>query len=126
MALSDQKGAFTIELAGQAVSTAGGAGSALNPFGESFVITQCTLVVLTPSAGAANINVGTGLTAADNNNLIAALAVNGSITNKAYNGPAPAAKAERVVWAAGEYITATTSAASTAFVGRLYIKGHRV
>jgi hypothetical protein len=54
--------------------------------------------------------------------LINALAINGVITGKAYHGiTALAAEGEAQVWGATEYITATGSASSVGFAGRLFV-----
>ncbi len=124
--MAEGKGAFTLDLAGQGVPSNGGAGQVLNPEGAALIVTKCVLYVETPSAGAANINAGIGAAGADNSNLINALAIDGAITGKAYNGLNPAANAEHLVWGAAEYLNATVSAASAAFVGKLYIEYLRV
>ena len=114
-------GSFVMDVAGQAVPSNGGAGSVKNPEGVDLIVTGAKVLVETPSVGAANLDVGIGVALADSTNLVNALAVNGSIDGKAYNGPAPAAKAECVVWGADEYLNATVSAASAAFVGKVYV-----
>lgn len=118
-------GAFTLDLIGQAVPSDGGLGEVANPEGQDVIITKSVLLVQTPSAGAANINVGCGAAGADNNGLIAALAINGGITGFAYNGLNPAANARHVVWGANQVLNATGSAACTAFRGRVYIEYQR-
>lgn len=120
--MAEGKGAFTLDLVGQAVVSNAGLGEVLNPEGRPVVVTKCVLYVTTPSAGAANINVGIGTLGADSSDLISALAINGAITGKAYNGLNPAAKAEHLVWLATTYLHATGSAACTAFRGTLYIE----
>jgi len=122
-----RSGRFIVPLTGVAATTGGAIGAVLNPEGAPIIIEKVTLYVTTPSTGAANINVGTaadGIT--DNSGLISALAINGSITGKAYNGLNPAAKAEHVVLGATEYITATGSATSVGFAGFLAVDYTRV
>ncbi len=118
-----KSGAFILDLVGQAVPSNGGLGQVLNPEGVALIITRLVLLVTTPSAGAANIDVGTGAVDSDLSNLISAVAINGAITGKAYNGLAhPAAEAEYLVWGATEYLSATGSAACAAFRGRVYVE----
>lgn len=124
--MAKQTGAFELALAGQAVPANGGAGEVLNPEGVTLIIKQATLYVDTPSAGAANIAIGTGAAGAANNGIIAAQAVNGAITGLAYNLLAPAAGAAEIMWTAAQVLNATVSAASAAFVGRLYVEYYRV
>lgn len=124
--MAKQTGCFEIALAGQAVPSNGGAAEVLNPEGVPIIIKQATLYVDTPSAGAANIAVGTGNAGAANNNIIAAQAINGAITGLAYNLLAPAAGAAEIMCTAAQVINATVSAASAAFVGRLFVEYYRV
>ena len=124
--MAKQTGAFELALTGQAVPANGGAGEILNPEGVTLIVKQATLYVDTPSAGAANIAIGTGAAGAANNNIIAAQAINGAITGKAYNLLAPAAGAAEIMWTAAQVLNATVSAASAAFVGRLYVEYYRV
>ncbi len=124
--MGEQKGAYTLSLVGQATVTNGGLGEVLNPEGAPVIVTKCVLYVITESTGSANINVGIGDAGDDNSNLISALAINGSIAGKAYNGLNPAAKSEHLVWAADKYLNATGSATCTAFRGTLYVEYIRV
>ena len=123
--MAKQTGAFELALNGQAVPANGGAGSILNPEGVTLIVKQATLYVDTPSAGAANIAIGTGAAGAANSNIIAAQAINGAITGKAYNLLAPQAGAAEIMWTAAQVLNATVSAASAAFVGRLYVEYYR-
>lgn len=118
-------GSFTLDLAGQAVPSNGGLGEVANPEGQDLIITKSCLYVITPSAGAANINVGCGVAGADNSDLISALAINGAITGLAYNGLNPASEAALPIWGAAEVLNATGSAACAAFVGRVYVEYER-
>jgi len=121
-------GYIEIPLVGVVATTGGAIGALKNPEGVPVVITDVKLLVDTPSTGAANINVGIaadGVTS--DTDMINALAINGSITGKAYHGmTALAAKGEAQVWGAGEYITATGSASSAGFTGRLFVQYIRV
>lgn len=117
-----QRGAFLLALVGQATPSNGGAGSIANPEGRDLIVTKVTLRVVTPSAGAANVNVGVGASGANNSNLISALAISGAITGLAYNGLNPAANAQHMVWGAGQVLNATVSAASADFRGTVYVE----
>lgn len=124
--MAKQTGCYEVALAGQAVPSNGGAGAYANPEGVTLIIKQATLYVDTPSAGAANIAIGTGAAGAANNNIIAAQAINGAITGLAYNLLAPAAGAAEIMWTAAQVLNATVSAASAAFRGRLLVEYYRV
>jgi hypothetical protein len=113
-------------LAGQAVPSNGGAGEVANPEGVTLIIKQATLYVDTPSAGAANIAIGTGAAGGANVNIIAAQAINGALTGLGYNLLAPAAGAAEIMWTAAQVLNATPSAASAAFVGRLFVEYYRI
>jgi hypothetical protein len=59
--------------------------------------------------------------------MINALAVNGAITGLAYHGmTALAAKGAAQVWGTTQYLTATGSASTVGFAGRLYVSYIRV
>lgn len=117
-------GYLEIPLVGNALFAGGEIASVENPEGAPLIITDVKLYVDTASTGAANINVGIaadGVTS--DTDLINALAINGSIAGKAYHGmTALAAKGEAQVWGASEYITATGSASSAGFAGRLFVQ----
>jgi len=121
-------GYIEIPLVGVTATTGGAIGALKNPEGVPVIITDVKLYVDTPSTGAANINVGIaadGVTS--DTDMINALAINGSITGYAYHGmTALAAKGQAQVWGASEYITATGSASSAGFAGRLYVQYVRV
>lgn len=124
--MAKQTGAFELALAGEAVPSNGGAGEIANPEGVTLIIKQATLYVDTPSAGAANLAVGVGAAGAANNGIIAAQAINGALTGLAYNLLAPAAGAAEIMWTAANVLNATVSAASAAFVGRLFVEYYRI
>jgi hypothetical protein len=117
-------GYLEIPLAGNALFAGGEIASLLNPFGVPVIIGDVKIYVDTPSTGGANINVGIAAAATTSDtDMINALAINGVITGKAYHGmTALAAKGEAQVWGAAEYITATGSASSEGFAGRLYVQ----
>ena len=117
-----------IPLTGAALFAGGEVAGVLNPEGVPLIITDVKLYVTTPSTGAANLSVGIAANATTSDtDMINALAVNGAITGKAYHGmTALAAKGEAQVWGATEYITATGSASTAGFVGRLFVKYIRI
>jgi len=128
MANSFAGGYFELDLTGVASTDGGAIGAVLNPEGVPLIISDVKLYVDTPSTGNANLSVGTAADGATSStNLINALAVNGAITGKAYHGmTALAAKGEGVVWGTAQYLTATGSASTAGFNGRLYIQYIRV
>ena len=128
MATSFAGGYIEIPLTGAALFAGGEVAAVLNPEGVPVIITDVKLYVDTPSTGAANLNVGIAANGTTSDtDMINALAVNGAITGKAYHGmTALAAKGEAQVWGATEYITATGSASTAGFVGRLFVQYIRV
>ena len=121
-------GCLEITLTGVVATTGGAIGAQLNPEGVPLIIQDVKLYVDTPSTGAANLSVGIAANATTSDtDLINALAVNGSITGYAYHGmTALAAKGQAQVWGATEYITATGSATTAGFTGRLFVQYIRV
>jgi hypothetical protein len=128
MANSFAGGYLEIPLTGVASTDGGAVGATLNPEGVPVIITDVKLYVDTPSTGAANLNVGIAANGTTSDtDMINALAVNGAITGVAYHGmTALAAKGAAQVWGATEYITATGSASTAGFVGRLFVQYIRV
>ena len=121
-------GYLEIPLTGAALFAGGEVAACLNPEGVPLIITDVKLYVDTPSTGAANLNVGIAANGTTSDtDMINALAVNGAITGVAYHGmTALAAKGAAQVWGATEYITATGSASTAGFVGRLFVQYIRV
>lgn len=119
-----KSGFLEIPLTGLVATDGGGIASVLNPEGVPLIIVDAKIYVDTPSTGGANINVGINASATTSDtDMINALAINGAITGKAYHGmTALAAKGEAQVWGAAEYITATGSADSSGFTGRLFVQ----
>lgn len=117
-------GYLEIPLVGNALFAGGEIGAVKNPEGVPVIITDAKIYVDTPSTGGANINVGIAANGTTSDtDMINALAINGAITGKAYHAmTALAAKGEAQVWGATEYITATGSADSSGFKGRLFVK----
>lgn len=121
-------GFLEIPLAGALLFAGGEIGAQLNPEGVPLIIVDVKIYVDTPSTGGANISVGIAANATTSDtDMINALAINGAITGLAYHGmTALAAKGAAQVWGATEYITATGSADSTGFVGRLFVQYIRI
>lgn len=121
-------GYVEIPLTGALLFAGGEVAAFLNPEGVPLVITDVKIYVTTPSTGAANLSAGVNASATTSDtDLINALAVNGAITGLAYHGmTALAAKGAAQVWGAADYITATGSASTVGFVGRLYVQYIRV
>ena len=118
-----KSGTLEIPLTGHALYAGGEIAAVANPEGVPLIIKDVKLYIDTPSTGAANINVGLAADAVTSDtDMISALAINGSITGKAYHGmTALAAKGEAQVWGTTQFVTATGSASSAGFAGRLFI-----
>lgn len=121
-------GYIEMPLEGALLFAGGEIGAMLNPEGVPLIITDVKIYVDTPSTGAANISVGIAADAVTaDTDMINALAINGALTGLAYHGmTALAAKGAAQVWGAAEYITATGSADSSGFAGRLFVSYIRV
>jgi hypothetical protein len=128
MTPSFASGCLEIPLTGATLFAGGEIGAQLNPEGVPLIIVDVKIYVDTPSTGAANINVGIAANGTTSDtDMINALAINGAITGKAYHGmTALAAKGEAQVWGTTQYITATGSADSSGFTGRLFVQYIRV
>lgn len=118
------KGACYIPVTGATLFAGGEMGSLLNPEGGVLIITRAVLYVGTQTTtGGATIAIGTAVNATTlGDNLVAALAIDGT-DGTAYNllpdgDPLDAL----VVWTAAQYVTCTGSADSAAFVGGLYLE----
>ena len=122
--MAEQVGYLEIDLTGDALFAGGEIAAQVNPEGVALVIVDAKLIVDTPSTGAANINVGVNASATTSDtDMVNALAINGAITGVVYHAmTALAAKDAALLWPAGYYITATGSADSSGFVGRLFVK----
>lgn len=125
---SEGKGFLSVPVTGTTSTTGGAMCSLANPEGATIYILRSYLVVTTASTGAANISVGIaadGVTSATD--MINALAINGAITTKIYNGNTIQATTKTEVtapaaWTSSKYVTCTGSADSTGFAGTLYIE----
>jgi hypothetical protein len=120
-------GTLCLNITGVASTAAGGIGSFLNPFGVDVLITRATLYVGTPSTGAANIDIGVGASALDSTDIINALAMNGALTGKLYNGHAMqnTTKTEitaPAVWQDDYYVNLTGSGSTVGLVAKLFLE----
>lgn len=117
-------GYLEIPLTGALLFAGGEVAAVANPEGVPLIIVDAKLYVVTPSTGGANLNVGIAAAATTSDtDMINALAVDGAITGLAYHGmTALAAKGAAQVWGATEYITATGSASTVGFVGKLFVR----
>lgn len=131
MANTFSDGYLEIPLVGNALFAGGEIAAVPNPEGVPLIITDVKIYIDTPSTGAANISVGLAANATTSDtDMINALAINGALTGKAYHGmTALAAKGAAQVWAASgadSVLTATGSASSAGFAGRLFVSYIRV
>ena len=124
MATSFSGGYIEIPLTGALLFAGGEVAAIANPEGVPLIITDVKIYVDTPSTGAANLSVGLAANATTSDtDMINALAVNGAVTGLAYHGmTALAAKGAAQVWGTTQYLTATGSASTVGFVGRLFVQ----
>ena len=116
-------GCLEIPLTGALLFAGGEVAADANPEGVPLIIVDVKIYVDTPSTGAANLSVGlaANATTADTD-MITALAVNGAITGLAYHGmTALAANGAAQVWGLTQFLTATGSASTVGFTGRLFV-----
>lgn len=120
-------GYLEIPLTGVVAATGGAIASVANPEGVPLVISDVKIYVTTPSTGAATISVGIAAAATtSDNDMIDALDINGASAGDAYHGmTALAAKGAAQVWSTTQYLTATGSADTTGFAGKLYVQYDR-
>lgn len=129
---SEGKGWMSIPLTGVTATTGGSMASIYNPEGVACLITRSVLYVTTPSTGAANINAGIASAATtQGTDIISALAINGSITGKVYNGSTIQVTTKTeitapAVWHATDYLNVDADGDSSGFVGTLYVEYLRV
>lgn len=125
---AEGKGFLSVPVTGTTATTGGAMCSLANPEGVTVHILRAYLRVDSASTGAANITVGVaanGTTEATD--IINALAINGSIAGKIYNGNAIQVTTKTEVtapaaWTADKFVTCTGSASSAGFAGTLYIE----
>jgi hypothetical protein len=121
-------GMLSVPLTGNALFAGGEIAAVANPEGASLMILRTYLYVKTPSTGAANISIGVAANATTSaTDAINALAINGAITGKVYNGNTIQGTTKTevsvpAVWTADKFVTCTGSADSSGFTGTLYIE----
>ena len=117
-------GFLEIPLTGAALFAGGEIAAVANPEGVALIIVDVKIFVDTPSTGGCNISVGLAANATTSDtDMINALAIDGAITGLAYHGmTALAAKGAAQVWGTTQYLTATGSASSAGFAGRLFVQ----
>lgn len=119
---------LAIDITGVASAAAGGQGALANPEGVNLLILRSYLYVDVASTGAANIDVGIGAAAAtDATDIINALAMNGAIAGKVYNGNTiqTTTKTEvsaPAVWTPSKFLCITGSASLVGLKATLYIE----
>jgi hypothetical protein len=119
-------GFLKLAIAGEAATTSGGIGSILNPEGVDLLIVRTFLYARTGSAGAVNLDVGIGATAATKGTDILSTfnGIEATIGGKAFYCQAVSANEteEAVVWGHDEYLTVTGSAPSVGLDADLYVE----
>lgn len=122
------RGRMAIKLQGVASTANGGIGAVANPEGVDVAILRSQLYIVTPSTGAANLSCGVAATATTGStDIINALAVNGSIAGKIYNGSTIQVTTKTeitapAVWSSDKWLVFTGSATTVDFVGYLFVE----
>mgnify|MGYP001267589837 CR=1 FL=1 len=121
-------GLLCIDVAGVTSTDNGGIGAIKNPWGEDVLILRSSWYIGTPSTGATNISIGVASAATGAaTDILNALAADGAITGKVYNGHvmqngAKTEIAAPAVWQDDYYVTFTGSADSTGLVAKLFLE----
>ena len=123
----DGCGCLVVDYTGEAAI--GLQGNILNPEGARLLIIETYFYLITPSTGAATLNVGHAATGVDNASFHGALPLNGGATT-AWMGFHPAVTQDAAmleIWEAAEFLTFTTAAQSALpCTGKVYIKYVRI
>lgn len=123
-----QRDRLTIKITGGTSVANGGQGYVANPEGVDLAVLRSELYIETPSTGAGNISAGIASAAnGAGTDIINALAVNGSITGKIYNGNTIQATTKTeitvpAVWQDDYFLTITGSADLTGLVAYLFVE----
>lgn len=116
------KGYLVVDYTGEVAQ--GLQGNIANPEGVDLLITNSYMYQVTPATAAATMNVGPGVSGADNSECHGAVPINAT-AGTAWMGYHPAVTQDAalvVLWGAAEYLTFTTAAASAAAaVAKFYI-----
>lgn len=129
---TEGRGGLVVKIVGAASVAAGGQGALANLEGKTLLVFRTTLHVKTPSTGAANINVGIGAAAATNaTDIINALAMEGAISGKVFNGHARqnGAKTEitaPIPWTSTGFLCITGSASLVGLEAYLFVEYFRL
>ena len=117
------KGYLVVDFTGE--TAVGLQGNIANPEGVDLLITNSYYYSVTPSTAAATMNVGPGVSGADNSELHGAVPINAT-AGTCWMGYHPAVTQDAslaVLWGAAEYLTFTTAAASAVgCVAKFYIQ----
>lgn len=120
-------GWLKVHITGDANAALHSLGSILNPEGVLLHIYEAYLYRTTVSTGAATIDIGVGVTGANSQDLCSAVALNATgmvkIVGTDLASEGAAVSPRGLLWASTTYlnISQTVAAASTPFVGDLYI-----
>lgn len=123
--LTDQRGFMKIAIAGVASAANAGIGEIINPEGVRLGITRTYAYFATGSTGAANFDVGVGVSGAKATDILSTFdCIEATVGAKLFSCQAAGASEteEAVIWEIGEYITFTGSATTVGLAGDLYIE----
>lgn len=130
---NEGRGVMCLDITG--IGAAGLLGELENPEGVNVLILRGTLVVLEPSAGAANLTIGLGASASANTDVLAAEAmalgagVPAPFNCFAMQNGADTAIAAPAIWTSGgatDFLTVNGSAATTGLVAKLFLEYIRI
>lgn len=124
---TEGRGVLAIKITGVASTENAGIGEVANPEGVNLVILKTTLYVHVPSTGGANISIGVGASGAASTDIINALAMNGAISDKMYNGHArqntdKTEISQPALWTPTKYINFTGSASTVGLEAYLFVE----
>jgi hypothetical protein len=124
-------GRFVIKVTGANNTDNAGLGQVLNPEGQDLLITRTYWYIKTASTGAATVSSGVAASGAAATDIVNALAANGAIAGKVYNGATFQTTAKTEIsapakWEAAKYITFTGSADTSGLVAYLYVEYMRL
>lgn len=122
-------GFMSVDLTGALLFAGGEVGAVANPEGKTLKIIRAYLHVITASTGVATLSIGIGATKSTSGTDIAnALTINGVTANTVYLllPGGDAAKDDLIAapanWTSGLFVTATGSASTVGFTGRLFLE----
>ena len=124
-AVTDQRGMFKIKVTGVSSTANAGIGEVINPEGVRLGIVRTYAYFRTGSTGAANLDVGIGVTGAKATDILSGFdMIQGTVGAKLFFGvQVPVNEAEQtVIWEVGEYLTFTGSGSSVGLDADLYVE----